>query len=205
MNHRTASTVWDRLTAALPDALRADLRPAASPEAISAVRSALVQDLPSDAFAAHAVHDGQSGDAAGLLVGLRLLPLADALAERERWLDVTADVPDLDDGITAVPEGAVFPAAFHPLWLPIADDGAGNGLALDFAPGDSGTPGQVVSFGADEQVRRVLAPSLPALLGWLVDRLKSGEAEAREDMILLRRPVGGWSEHLLDEAEAYFG
>jgi cell wall assembly regulator SMI1 len=199
-----APDAWRRLAAMLPESLRADLNAGASDEARAAVRSALVQDLPDDAFAAHAIHDGQSGDAPGLFVGLRFLPLADGLAERAKWLDVTADLPDMDDGIRSVPEGAVRPVAFHPLWLPIADDGAGNGLALDFAPA-AGTPGQVVSFGSDESERRVLAPSFAALLGWLADRLEKGDAEVRGGEVMLRRPLGGWAEHLLDVADVYFG
>ena len=199
-----APDAWRRLAAALPDLHRADLRPGAAPEQIGAVRAALVQTLPDDAFAAHAVHDGQTGDAPGLLVGLRLLPLAEGLVERERWLELTAELPDLDDGVQSSPDGAVHPVAFHPLWLPVADDGAGNGLALDFAPGEAGTPGQVVSFGSDESVRRVLAPSLAALLGWLAERLEAGDAEVREGIVLLRRADGGWAEHLLDVAADYF-
>ena len=204
MNSQTAPDAWRRLAALLPAALRADLNAGASDEARVAARSALVQTLPDDAFAAHAVHDGQSGDAPGLLVGLRLLPLADGLAERARWLEVTAELPDLNDGVEASPAGAVLPVAFHPLWLPVADDGAGNGLALDFAPGEAGTSGQVVSFGSDEAVRCVLAPSLPALLGWLAERLEAGDAGVHSGALMLRRADGGWAEHLLDVAADFF-
>ena len=197
-----AASAWNRLDAALPPAVRADLRAGARPDALAAVRDALV--LPEDALAAHAAHDGQRGRAPGLFAGLRFLPLAGALAERAKWLGVTAGLPDLGEGVTAVPEGAVRPVAFHPRWLPLADDGAGNGLALDFAPGPGGTPGQVVSFGTDEPVRRVLAPSLPALLVWLAERFETGDAAFHEGQMLLKRPGGGWSEHLLDVAAAYF-
>ncbi|BED90157.1 hypothetical protein PspMM1_26250 [Pseudoalteromonas sp. MM1] len=43
------------------------------------------------------------------------------------------------------------PMYVTPYWVPFFNLGGGNFIALDFAPNTKGTPGQVISFGADEQ------------------------------------------------------
>lgn len=43
------------------------------------------------------------------------------------------------------------PMYVTPYWVPFFNLGGGNFIALDFAPNIKGTPGQVISFGADEQ------------------------------------------------------
>ena len=167
---------WAALLRALPDALRDDLRPGASETALADAERALGLALPADVRAVYAAHDGQAGDAPGALGGLRFLPLADVAAEHAKWADVLATSPDLAGlPVEAVPAGAVAATTWDARWVPVADDGAGNGLAVDLAAGPVGTQGQVVTVGADEPTRRVLAPSLPALLDRLAALFASGD------------------------------
>lgn len=166
---------WSDLEAALPDALRTDLRPGAPAAALDAAEAAHGLALPGDVRALYGVHDGQAGGAPGVVGGLRLLPVAEAAAEGARWRDVLATTPDLAGlDVEAHPPGAVRPDYWNARWVPLADDGAGNGLALDLDPGEAGTLGQVVTVGADEPARRVVAPSLGALLERLAAAWGSG-------------------------------
>lgn len=52
---------------------------------------------------------------------------------------------------------------WRPGWLPFSDD-SGNAYAVDLAPPSGGRVGQIIVIGPDEDLRRVLAPSLTAFL-----------------------------------------
>jgi len=56
-------------------------------------------------------------------------------------------------------------------WIPFATDGGGNSLAVDLAPEPGGSAGQVIVIGSDEDARRVIAPSVVALLRLCASRL----------------------------------
>ena len=172
----------DALLAARLPALAADLAPGAAPAALDALGGRTGLALPETLRALYAGHDGQRGAAPGLFFGLRFLPAADAGDEWDRWASLLRDDPTLAAtiAVTASPAGAVRAVYADPGWLPIATDGAGNGLAVDLAPGPAGTPGQVISFGADEPVRRVLAPSALHLARWCADALASGRATVED-------------------------
>jgi len=79
-----------------------------------------------------------------------------------------------DPGLNSRPEEAVRSANFIQAWLPVASDGAGNGLAVDLAPGRSCTAGQVITLGPDEETQLVPAPSLPAFLDWAAEQIYAG-------------------------------
>ena len=176
---------WPALEAALPDDVRADLRPGAS--GLDAAERDLGLALPADVRAAYAVHDGQRGDAPGLVVGLRLLPLSDAVAEWRKWRDVMETTPDLAAlGVEADSAGAVRAETANPRWVPIADDGAGNHVAVDLDPGPAGTLGQLITFGADEPSRHVVAPSLAAFFEWLAEAYASGQVVREGGEVRLR-------------------
>jgi len=51
-----------------------------------------------------------------------------------------------------------------PYWIPFFDLYNGNFIALDFAPTEKGTPGQVIRFGADQEIGYQIAESLEAFL-----------------------------------------
>ena len=72
---------------------------------------------------------------------------------------------DPPEDYPSIPVGAIQPVYFHDNWLPIVIDGAGNGLAIDFAPGPNGLAGQVITYGSDEITKAVVAKSFEELLG----------------------------------------
>jgi len=57
----------------------------------------------------------------------------------------------------------------NPYWIPFMTTGGGNFVAMDFAPGSKGTPGQIIAFGADEIKIRYLAENLTDFLQQIND------------------------------------
>lgn len=177
---------WSRLEAALPASVLADLRPGASDAELDAAERSIGAALPPEARAAYALHDGQRGDAPGVVVGLRLFPIAEVVAAWSLWRDIVETSPDIGDApARAVPEGVIRPLYVDLGWLPLVDDGAGNHVALDLHPGPLGARGQVITFGSDEPVRYRLAGSLPDLLLWLADAYGAGRVVQAGDDVLL--------------------
>ena len=203
---------WSRLEAALADAvpsLLADLAPPASATNLDALaeRTDLDVRLALDDLYGH--HDGQRSPTPGVFFGLQFLPAAAAADEWSRWASMVQDDPALvsDVVVQSEPVGDVQPVYFSPSWVPFAVDGAGNGLAVDLAPGPGGVTGQVISFGADETVRRVLAPSVAAFLAWCASAWESGEATVVDDPDAVggQAPRIRGASHLLDVADELFG
>jgi cell wall assembly regulator SMI1 len=81
----------------------------------------------------------------------------------------------------SVPQGAVQRAYAHPAWIPLVRDWGGNNLAVDLAPGPTGTWGQVVMFGRDYDTKYVVAKSWGAFLAVVADDLNSGKWFVDED------------------------
>lgn len=72
-------------------------------------------------------------------------------------------------------DGAIKPIYWSPLRIPVAEDGAGNGLMLDFDPGYGGVRGQVIEFRSLGGPTRVLAGSWAEFL----DRLFTDSRDGR--------------------------
>lgn len=88
---------------------------------------------------------------------------------------------DLQARQDCVPAGAVQRAYAHPAWIPLVRDWGGNNLAVDLAPGPTGTWGQVILFGRDYDTKYVVARSWGVFLALLADDLNSGKWFVDED------------------------
>jgi cell wall assembly regulator SMI1 len=88
---------------------------------------------------------------------------------------------DLQARQDSVPAGAVQRAYAHPAWIPLVRDWGGNNLAMDLAPGPTGTWGQVILFGRDYDTKYVVAKSWAAFLAVFADDLNSGKWFVDED------------------------
>ncbi|KAI1814761.1 glucan synthesis regulatory protein [Poronia punctata] len=80
-----------------------------------------------------------------------------------------------------VPAGAVQRAYAHPAWIPLVRDWGGNNLAVDLAPGPTGSWGQIILFGRDYDIKYVVARSWASFLAMLADDLNSGKWFVDED------------------------
>ncbi|WP_420454824.1 SMI1/KNR4 family protein [Rubrivirga sp.] len=203
---------WDRFERFLAEhlpVLAADLAAGTSEAGLDAVAEHVGAASPDPFAALYRRHDGQRSPAPGLFFGLRFLPSSEAARERDRWASLLHDDPALatDIEVTAVPPRAVAPVYASPAWVPFASDGAGNHLAIDLGPGPEGTPGHVISFGADEATRYVLALSAAHFLDWCARQCDGGRAEVAPDPDapggLGLRLAGG--QTLLDAVPSLFG
>jgi len=147
--------------------------------------------LPPELRALYGVHNGQAALAHGLIGGLPLLSVEQAVAEWTAWRHVAAAAFDSD--YSSVPASAVVETYTHVGWFPFAHDGGGNFLAVDTAPGPAGTVGQVISFGRDEHELFAYAPSVVLFFERIVALAAAGRAKVSDD-----ESYAGWG---IDDAE----
>ncbi|WP_221089114.1 SMI1/KNR4 family protein [Deinococcus aquaedulcis] len=172
----SATAFADALRAAVP-ALAAPLRPPARAQDLEGAQAALGLPLPPAVQSSYSTHDGQNGILPGVLFGLTWLPLGRAVQEHATWMDLAQD----DPALTSEPEGAIRAVNFSRGWLPFATDGGGNGLAVDLDPGGAGKAGQVITYGPDEALRRVVAPDLDTFFAWAARAVQAGDLSVQGD------------------------
>ena len=100
----------------------------------------------------------------------RFLSAASMLKEWRDWQSVYTEWTQeelLDTYSTN--EGKTLLMNTTPYWIPFFDLYNGNFMALDFAPTEKGIPGQVIRFGADQEIGYQEAESLNAFLEELLD------------------------------------
>ena len=93
-----------------------------------------------------------------------LLPAKDILREWKSWKEIFDEWTLEELKSHDSDEDKSLPMYTTPYWIPFMSDDNGNHKALDFAPGPKGKPGQIISFGADEQLIEVLAEDLATYL-----------------------------------------
>jgi cell wall assembly regulator SMI1 len=169
--------------------MRKQLNPPASAEQISRLEKKTGIKLPEDLLALYQIANGQQDpfkvtyrtgqpniielpfavapDAfVGNLFGsYEFLSTIEAEKEWENWRLIysgssQAERDDFDDNIQVRQGDPVRKHYTNLRWLPFARDGDGNSYAVDMDPAEGGRAGQVIVIGPDEDLRRVLAPSL---------------------------------------------
>lgn len=128
--------------------------------------------LPSKAFGGGMTNGGGSSQASS---SRDRPPRGGSPAENSNWRQ------DLSLRQDCVPAGAVKKAYAHPAWIPLVRDWGGNNLAVDLAPGPSGTWGQIILFGRDYDTKYVVARSWAAFLALVADDMNSGKWFIDED------------------------
>jgi cell wall assembly regulator SMI1 len=150
--------------------------PPASDAQIDELEQLVGQRMPRSYRQLYQWHDGENDDRWGHIYGLPLLPLKQAAYSWQVWRRTLAGFGGNRYPLPAGgwPEGAVDPAYTNPAWIPLASDGSGGHLGLDFDPWPEGRVGQVILYGRDEDVKVVLAESLGRFLEWIAGLLESG-------------------------------
>lgn len=128
--------------------------------------------LPTKAFGGGMANGGGSSQASS---SRDRPPRGGSPAENPNWRQ------DLSQRQDCVPPNAVKKAYAHPGWIPLVRDWGGNNLAVDLAPGPSGTWGQIIMFGRDYDTKYVVARSWAAFLALVADDMNSGKWFIDED------------------------
>jgi len=140
------------------------LRPGADAQEIERLETHLGVKLPDSLRQSLAIHDGQDGF--GLAYGTELLSVAGIRQQWDNWraLDEDAMNADSADMMGSAPSGFIKPLYSNRAWIPLTHDAGGNHIGLDFDPDTLGQRGQVIAFGRDEDVKRLLANSFDTFL-----------------------------------------
>lgn len=157
-----------------PNLLKA-LNRGASKHEIESVEREVQQPLPHDVRESLSIHNGQPTDARyPFLFGqLTLADCGRIVWEYESWK--SSDLVNPSTTQTFFPNEAIANRSHDNGWIPIAyEDGCGNCLAVDLAPGPRGIRGQIIEFGADITDQGVLAPSWGEFLLSYAKLLESG-------------------------------
>jgi cell wall assembly regulator SMI1 len=165
----------------------ADLAQGCPEAAVSEFESLVGRAFPQSLKDLYSAHDGQKGEAdTGPFYGLMFLPLADAKRHWARWNSMV-DQSSAEEMKTAgalsksATPGAIKEVHANKYWIPFAYDAAGNHLGVDLDPGESGTFGQVINFGRDENEKFVVGSSLATFLDWMADQLDSGNSNIHDE------------------------
>lgn len=93
----------------------------------------------------------------------------------------------------------------NPKWIPLFSDAASNYVGVDLDPAADGTPGQIINFGRDEDHKFVIAKDLDSFLGFIGQKIRSGQC----DKAIVVEDDGGYSyglspqSHLIDDLRCY--
>ena len=107
-----------------------------------------------------------------------IMSAEDIFKEWKQWKNVYNNwALDLLLDTYSTNEGKALLMYTTPYWIPFFDLENGNFLAFDFAPNTKGTAGQIIRFGADQDIGYIEANNLNALL----KSLMGNEAEIEEN------------------------
>ena len=188
--------IWQRLEiwagANAPKMLE-DLNPGASDEQINELQSALGRELPASFAASLRTHNGESdGWPSKVFADMGAYHPAESIPEHWNMHQQIAEqvgmvfspeevAQQIRDNIITV-EGPVQPATFRAEWIPILDCNGDVFWAIDFAPADGGTTGQIIKVDLEGCEWRVVADSFEEFLAAYVAELEAGEFPIRDGL-----------------------
>ncbi|MBA4536577.1 SMI1/KNR4 family protein [Bacillus aquiflavi] len=150
------------------------LNPPASEDKIKAVEKEMNVTFPEDLRALYLTHNGEKQSGPGLFFGLPFLSLDEMLTEWKCWVGLEEDEELNTIDAYSVPQLWIKEKYANRYWIPISTDFGGNHLGIDLDPDECGKRGQVINFGADEEVKYVIAYHLSDFLTFITNTLKDG-------------------------------
>lgn len=180
--------LWARLEAwgreKAPNMLE-DLNPGASDEELGELQTALGRELPESFLQSLKVHNGESdGWPCKVFADMgAYLPCSQIVENWQMRVQIAGQIgvdfsaeeraEQIRDGIIFV-DGLVIPEAFNPAWVPIMDSNGDVFWALDFAPAEGGTPGQIIQVDLEGCDWKVIATSFDEFFSNYVNSLEAG-------------------------------
>lgn len=167
---------WDRVTARLSELgclAEMNILSGATETELQDLESHLGVQLPEALRAFLKVHNGQ-GEGAGIAFGFQLLSTQEIRQQWDNWRSIDEEEMNRDcaDFMGSSPEGFIKAMYCNKKWIPITHDWGGNHIGIDFDPDEKGHNGQVIAFGRDEDIKRVIAGGFPAFVVQLVEFLE---------------------------------
>ena len=131
--------------------------------------------LPKDFKEMYQASNGQNNKVNAYFFGMEVLSLEGIISAIDLQLSVMDDLAEEWDMCSSNPVDHIKLGYVNPGWVPIFHGGSGNYLGVDLDPGPTGTIGQIINFGRDDEDKFVLADSLESFLTQCIDKIESGE------------------------------
>lgn len=178
--------LWERIKAVLqkiaPELL-GQLNPGITEKEIKALEASIGTTLPGEVIAFYKVHNGQSGESAGLINGEELLSLERIYDEWFVWKDLLdgRTFEDERGPYTSNPQSGIKNDWWNPMWIPLTYNGSGDHICIDLDPAEGGNQGQMIRMWHDDPERSLEAGSFKAWIENYVTLLESGQMVYDED------------------------
>jgi cell wall assembly regulator SMI1 len=140
----------------------------AKDDEIQATERHVGQAFPQALIELYRAHNGgptitDDPSAGNLFYNYRFLSLSQVRHDFSVWEDVRRP-PSFDPPVPSIPSGVIREHYSLREWVAFGQDGGGNAVAIDYAPGPEGKVGQVITFGPDEQANFRLGVDLEDFL-----------------------------------------
>lgn len=123
-------------------------------------------ELPNDFKEIYRIHNGQKGDNIKFICFDNWHCIQEIINDYEMWVELYEAGDFLEDGkdMGCQPDdGVKSDFWFNSKWIPISSDIGGDGFMIDTDPTPDGVVGQVIRMWHDDELRRLIAPSLTAV------------------------------------------
>lgn len=177
--------IWKEYLAELDTRFRGysdRLKPPASLEQIKETEEKMDLSLPEELKELYCCNNGDTDKVLGTILGLPFLSLEEMYSKWKVWKEIIEEedekgMEELSMFCKSHPEGAIQEIYANVKWIPFCYDYGGNHIGIDLDPGPSGTAGQIINFGRDEDKKSVIAPNLSVFLQMMLHWLKTERFE----------------------------
>lgn len=184
----------------LPDAYQSLNGPASIAD-FDKFKNASGYDMPDNLKRIYAMNNGQDPDCMiGVWWGLSFLPIKEMLQYHLKKIQPI----DMSDKDTSFPQGSIKLLNTNPFWIPFAEDGSYNYLAVDLDPDVNGSVGQVMNYGRDERYKCVIAIDIEEFLLFMTEEIKKGYYTIQTDGQFGDIIFNYKTSHLIDDLKKEF-
>ena len=179
----------------LPDAYQSLYAPASIAD-FDNFKKACGYDLPEKLKRIYAINNGQDPDCMiGVWWGLSFIPIEQLL---QHHMNKSQPI-DMSDQDRSFPSKSIKLQNVNPLWIPFAEDGSFNYLAVDMDPDVNGAVGQVINYGRDERDKYVIATDIEQFLLFMTEEIEKGYYSIQTDERFGDIMFNYKSSHLIDD------
>ncbi len=175
-------TTWNKIKTWLqqnaPD-IHDELNQGATPQDFCLLEELTGASLPEDFKFFYRIHNGQDSISDTLTEMGELLSIERISDEWRIWKSLL-DKNSFENSQPQPDEG-VQNTWWHPHWIPITYDGAGNHFCMDLAPAPKGTTGQIITMWHDSNERQIVANSFTEWINQFAHDLDAQKYEYSEE------------------------
>lgn len=151
----------------------------------------LVGYLDDDFKTLYSIHNGEASGC-GMFFGFTFLTIDEIIEE------INFMVPDNSYRGTSNPSQCIKVSYYELGWLPIAADGSGNFIGIDYSPDINGKRGQIINFGRDENNKYVLSENLNEFFQTLINQINEKKVLKTDEGVEFYNSSGSRYMHLTD-------